>query len=258
MNKNQIQQFHNEEFGNIRVVEIEGQPWFICAEVCKALGYTSNPRDTLSRHVDKEDRNTVVIHDGIRGNPNMTVINESGLYSLILSSKLPSAKKFKRWITSEVLPSLRKHGAYINPELLEQLLRNSELTGELLKKLQAEQERSEIFRDAYYEAAPKAFYCDDVLQSFDTIPVSVIAKDYGLGAAAFNKLLHALGVQYNVAGTWLLYQKYADQGYTESYTYYKHGEPLAVHTKWTQKGRRFIYELLKACGMEPRAHGEAA
>lgn len=103
--------FNNEEFGTIRTVMIDGEPWFVGKDVAEALGYT-NPRDALSKHVDDEDKKTVAIRDGIRGNPNVTVINESGVYSLILSSKLPNAKKFKRWVTAEILPSVRQTGSY--------------------------------------------------------------------------------------------------------------------------------------------------
>lgn len=111
---NTLQVFENPEFGSIRTVEIDGEPWLVGKDVAVALGYT-NPRDALRKHVDNEDRNTVAVHDGIKGNPNMTIINESGLYSLILSSKLPGAKKFKRWVTAEVLPSIRKTGGYMAP-----------------------------------------------------------------------------------------------------------------------------------------------
>ena len=104
--------FDNSNFGAIRsLVDDNGNPWFVGKDVADALGY-SNTRDALDRHVDQEDKNTVVIPDGNRGNPNMTIINESGLYSLVLSSKLPSAKEFKHWVTSEVLPTLRKTGSY--------------------------------------------------------------------------------------------------------------------------------------------------
>lgn len=107
---NQLQVFSNERLGEIRTMNIDGQPYFVGKDIAEALGY-SNTRDALARHVDDEDKNTVVIPDGI-GNPNKTVINESGLYSLILSSKLPKAKEFKHWVTSEVLPSIRKTGGY--------------------------------------------------------------------------------------------------------------------------------------------------
>lgn len=109
--QNNIQVFTNPQFGEIRTTVIDGEPWFVGKDIAERLGY-SNTRDTLSRHVDAEDRNTVVIPDG-KGNPNQTIINESGLYSLVLSSKLESAKAFKRWVTSEVLPTIRKHGAYL-------------------------------------------------------------------------------------------------------------------------------------------------
>lgn len=104
--------FANPEFGKVRVVEIDGEPWLVGKDVAMALGY-SNPRDALAKHVDDEDKNTVAKRDGTSGNPYLTIINESGLYSLVLSSKLPGARKFRRWVTSEVLPSIRKHGGYI-------------------------------------------------------------------------------------------------------------------------------------------------
>ena len=109
--KNAVQIFENAEFGRVRTIEVKGSPYFVGKDVAEILGY-SNPRDALAKHVDDEDKNTVAIRDGIQGNPNMTIINESGLYSLILSSKLPTAKKFKRWVTSEVLPAIRKTGSY--------------------------------------------------------------------------------------------------------------------------------------------------
>lgn len=108
---NELQVFNNSEFGELRTVTIDGEPWFVGKDVATALGY-NNSRDAIAKHVDAEDLNTVAIRDGIKGNPNMTIINESGLYSLILSSKLPTAKRFKRWVTAEVLPSLRKTGSY--------------------------------------------------------------------------------------------------------------------------------------------------
>ena len=100
---------------NLRVIEIDGEPWFVGVDVCKILEYL-NPRDALLKHVDKEDKNTVSIRDGIRGNPNKTIINEAGLYSLIFSSKQKKAKEFKKWVTHEVLPSIRKTGKYEDTE----------------------------------------------------------------------------------------------------------------------------------------------
>lgn len=99
---NELTVFNNEEFGEIRTITIDGEPWFVGKDVAEVLGY-SNPRDALSKHVDSDDKNTVAFRDGTSGNPQMTIINESGLYSLIISSKLPSAKAFKRWVTHDIL-----------------------------------------------------------------------------------------------------------------------------------------------------------
>lgn len=110
---NEIRIFKSEEFGEIRTVEIGGEPWFVGKDVAETLGY-ERPTKAVSDHVDGEDRDEVPIQDPIGRMQNTAIINESGLYSLILSSKLPSAKAFKRWVTSEVLPSIRKHGGYIN------------------------------------------------------------------------------------------------------------------------------------------------
>lgn len=112
---NDLQIFNNPEFGEIRAIEVDGEPWFVGKDVAAALGY-SNPRDALAKHVDEEDKDTVAFRDGTSGNPNQTIINESGVYSLIFSSKRPKAKEFKRWVTSEVLPSIRKTGGYLTPQ----------------------------------------------------------------------------------------------------------------------------------------------
>lgn len=111
---NELQIFNSEEFGEIRTVTIGNEPWFVGKDVAEALGY-SNTRDALATHISEEDKNTVVISDGKRGNPNQVVINESGLYALIFGSKLDSAKRFKHWVTSEVLPTIRKTGSYQKP-----------------------------------------------------------------------------------------------------------------------------------------------
>ena len=112
---NGLQTFANEEFGAVRSLMIEDMPWFVGRDVATALGY-AKPRNAISVHVDDEDKNSALIQGaiqgGTQGNPNMTIINESGLYSLILSSKLPAAKRFKRWVTSEVLPAIRRTGGY--------------------------------------------------------------------------------------------------------------------------------------------------
>lgn len=134
---NKLQIFNSEEFGEIRTVTIDNEPWFVGKDVAEALGY-SNTRDALATHVSEEDKNTVVISDGKRGNPNQVVINESGLYALIFGSKLESAKRFKRWVTAEVLPAIRKTGSYQKPmTTAEQIQLLAQGNVELKEKIEA-------------------------------------------------------------------------------------------------------------------------
>jgi Prophage antirepressor len=238
---NQLRIFENEDFGKIRVIDIDGEPWFVGADVTKRLGYR-NPRDAISKHVDDEDKG-VAICDTLGGNQNLTIINESGLYSLIILSKLPAAKAFKRWITTDVLPSLRKHGIYIANAALEEMTRNRDAAENLLA----------MFVERLQIAAPKAKYYELVLQAADAVQISIIAKDYGMSAVSFNKLLHGLRVQFKVGGTWVLYKNYADKGYTVTRTYHVNETTTAIHTYWTQRGRFFLYDFLKYHGIIPEA-----
>lgn len=142
MENKALQVFNNPEFGSVRTVVIDEEPWFIGADVATALGYT-NPRKALGDHVDGEDKNTVTIRDGIKGNPNKTVVNESGMYSLIISSKLPTAKKFKHWVTSEVLPDIRKHGLYAKQSVIDMMLNDPDSCIELLTEYKKEKQEKE-------------------------------------------------------------------------------------------------------------------
>lgn len=240
---------------NVRTLVIDGQPYFVGKDVAEILGY-ANTRDALSKHVDSEDKNTVAIHDGIkRGNPNQTVINESGLYSLILGSKLPQAKEFKHWVTSEVLPTIRKHGAYMTNEKIEEVLLNPDTIIKLATELKTERERRSIAEQRVNELTPKASYYDLVLSNESLVTITQIAKDYGMSGQAMNHKLHDLGVIYKQGNTWLLYSKYQRTGWTHSETIMvdkADGTQKAVmHTKWTQKGRLGLYELLKRHGILP-------
>ena len=238
--------FKNTDFGEVRTVLIDNEPYFVGKDVAKALGY-SNTRDALTRHVDDEDKG-VAKHDTLGGKQDITIINESGLYSLILKSKLPTAKQFKRWVTSEVLPTIRKHGVYATDELLD----NPDFLIDALQKLKAEREQRLIAEQRVLELQPKASYYDVILQSKSLVSVSQIAKDYGLSATKLNQLLNEWGIQYKQGGTWLLYQKYAPMGYTQSQTVeYNGGEGSRLHTKWTQKGRLFLHNLLTNHGYVP-------
>lgn len=167
---NEMKIFEHEAFGQIRTTVIHDEPWFVGKDVAEALGY-SNTRDALSKHVDNDDKNTVAIHDGnARGNPNQTIINESGLYSLILCSKLPSAKQFKRWVTSEVLPSIRKTGGYLSGQ---EDMNDDELIAKALDVAHrriAEKERQ------IKAMKPKALFADAVATSKHSILVGEMAK----------------------------------------------------------------------------------
>lgn len=241
---NELQNFDFE--GNeVRTVLIDDEPYFVGKDVAEVLGY-SNVRDALSKHVDEEDKG-VAFCDTLGGQQKMTTINESGLYSLIISSKLPTAKKFKRWVTSEVLPTIRKQGMYAT----EELLNNPDLLIQVATKLKEERTGRLLAEQQVQELKPKATYYDLILQNKSLLSVSKISKDYGMSARTMNTKLHELGVQFKQGDIWLLYAKYQDRGYTQTSTYALDEEHSKVSTKWTQAGRLFIYELLKSEGILP-------
>ncbi len=250
--ENQLQVF-DFEGSNVRTVNIDGNPYFVGKDVATILGY-KNTKDALLKHVDDEDKlGSQIATSG--QNREMKVINESGLYSLILSSKLPSAKKFKRWVTSEVLPAIRKHGAYMTDEKIEEAILNPDTIIKLATKLKTERERRSIAEQRVNELTPKASYYDLVLSNESLVTITQIAKDYGMSGQAMNHKLHDLGVIYKQGNTWLLYSKYQRTGWTHSETIMvdkADGTQKAVmHTKWTQKGRLGLYELLKRHGILP-------
>ena len=257
---NQLHIFEHEDFKQIRVIQIDGQPWFVGKDISEALGY-SNTKDAMQKHVDAEDKRILQRSQNAtfdiptRG---ITIINESGLYSLILSSRLPQAKTFKHWVTSEVLPSIRKYGAYATADTLEEMLRSPKFAESLIDALAEEHARNIALEsqnialaDKVDELKPKARYCDRVLHSGETLPTSVIAKDYGMSAMAFNLLLHEMGIQYRLGTTWLLYQEYAGRGYTKSKTFYTPSGECVVHMYWLHRGRHFLYNKLAAEGIYP-------
>ena len=167
--------FENPDFGIVRTVTINGEPWLVGKDVAEALGY-SNTRDALDRHVATEDKNTVANPDGKRGNPNMTIINESGLYSLVLSSKLPTARRYKHWVTSEVLPSIRKHGLYATAETAERLLSDPDFVIRLFTEIKAEKEMRQQLEAEAAANAPKVLFADSVEASKTSILVFDLAK----------------------------------------------------------------------------------
>ena len=260
---NELQIFENVEFGSVRTLMINDAPYFVGKDVAEILGY-ANPRKAIIDHVDEEDKmDGVTIRDSIGREQNPVLINESGLYSLILSSKMPNAKKFKHWVTAEVLPSIRKTGGYIvgqeqltDAELMAKALMVAQKTIEArTEEVRCLQMLNAVQQQQIAELNPKATYYDLVLQCPDLISVTEIAKDYGKSAKWLNKILSENKVQYKQRGVWLLYQKYAEKGYTstkkEPFIDAKGIQNTKPHTYWSQKGRLFLYEFLKGLGYIP-------
>ncbi len=247
MKKMNTPQIFNFEQNEVRTILVKDEPYFVGKDVAEILGY-ERADNAVRNHVDEEDK---LMHriSASGQNRNMTIINESGLYSLILKSKLPSAKKFKRWVTSEVLPAIRKHRGYLTPEKVEEALLNPDTIIQLATQLKEERTGRLIAEQKIAECEPKISYLDSILSSTDSVTISQIAADYGLSPQQMNKLLHKLGIQKKVGNQWLLCKKHMNHGYTKSHTSEipkaDGGTKIVMNTKWTQKGRLFIYELLK-------------
>ena len=238
-----ITTFTDKKLGSIRAMEIDNEPWFVGKDVAQALGYVDTDK-AIRKHVDEDDKLTRQI-GGSGQKREMTIINESGLYSLILSSKLPQAKEFKRWVTAEVLPSIRKHGGYIEGQ---ETLSDDEL---IAKALIVAQSKIEEKNKQISEMQPKVEYLDSIVASDKTMKVTEIAKYYGMSARLFNSLLHECGIQYKSCGLWNLYEKYQDKGYALVVTgFNRFGEPYQS-LEWTQKGKTFVYNELAGRGINP-------
>lgn len=247
---NEIFNFHGQ---NVRTVTINDEPYFVGKDVAEILGYQNGSRD-VNRHVDEEDKLKYCF--GTSGQDReMIIINESGLYSLILSSKLPQAKEFKRWVTSEVLPAIRKHGGYLTDSKIQEVLQDPDTIIKLATQLKEERAKVGRLQIELEEAQKQARYLDLIIESKGAVRVSQIAADYGMSAKQFNKNLHELGIQHKVNGQWILYKKHMGKNYTDSATFDyqdKHGQnQVNMTTTWTQKGRLFLYELLKDNGILP-------
>lgn len=251
---NEIQIFTNEQFGEIRTVEENGNVLFCGSDIAKSLGY-SNPSKALSDHCKGITKRYTPTSSG---DQEMSYITEGDVYRLIARSKLPGADKFERWVFDEVLPSIRKHGMYAIDELIE----NPDLGIAALTALKEEREKRKaletivaVQNQQISELKPKATYYDIVLQCSDLLPTTEIAKDYGKSAKWLNEFLRGKKIQFKQNGMWLLYQKYAENGYTmsktHSYTDNNGEQHTKLHTYWTQKGRLFIYDILKSAGILP-------
>ncbi len=246
--KNSLQIFENPEFGKVRTIFLDGEPWMVGKDVALALGY-KNPAEAIRTHIDNEDKGvSEILTPG--GRQNVPIINESGLYALVLSSKLPSARKFRRWVTSEVLPSIRRTGGYNLPKDFPSALRALADTEEQRLALLAENEKQ---RQVIAEFEPIKNYVDAILSCDGALAVSQIAADYDISAVKLNRILHEEGLQYRVNDQWILYQQYKGNGYTDSETitiHHRDGTTTTrLFTRWTQKGRLLIHEILTGRGI---------
>lgn len=259
---NEMKIFENAQFGKLEVINKNGDPWFFGKDIAHCLGYT-NPSKALGDHVDSDDKGVTKRYT-LGGAQNVTIINESGLYSLVIASKLPEARQFKRWITHEVIPSIRKTGGYIagqdqmtDAELMAKAVLVAQNTiAEREKRIASMKITIESQQTRIVELTPKAEYCDTVLDTKGLINIEDIAKLFGKNARWLNAWLHEMGVQYkrNNKGPWKLYDKYAKLGYARTNTWSKdYGYYVACneHLKWTQKGKKFICDLLIAHGYKP-------
>lgn len=249
---NEIQFFDSTEFGSIRVVEEDGKFLFCGSDVAKALGY-SRPNEAVSAHCKGTVKRRTPTTSGVQ---EMLFIPEGDVYRLISRSKLPAAVRFEVWVFDEVLPSIRKHGGYVagQEELTDaELLANAMLVAN--RVIEDRERQIKELMEENKELEEDANYTRTILRNPGLVTTNQIAKDYGMSARTFNKLLHSMGIQYKQGKQWLLYSPYQSKGYTASKTYdftHKNGrKDVGMLTMWTQRGRAFLYSALKDEGIVP-------
>lgn len=239
-----LQIFNNDRFGQIRIVPVNGELMFVAKDVCDCLEITKH-RDAISR-LDSDERGSVKL-DTPGGKQDIAAINEYGLYNLVLSSRKPEAKEFKRWITHDVIPAIRKTGSYsiAIPKTLPEALRayaNEVESHNATKAIVAQQEQQ------IAEFKPVKDYVDKILSSKSCLTITQIAADYGMSAQELNKILHEAGLQRKVGDQWILYKQHMAKGFTksETFTFCRSDGRLdsKITTKWTQKGRLEIHNIL--------------
>ena len=237
---------------DVNVLVKENEPWFVGHQVATLLGY-SNTRDALSKHVDIEDKNTVAIHDGI-GNPNKVIINESGLYSLILKSRLPEAKQFKRWVTAEVLPTIRKHGAYMTDGVIQRALTNPDFLIQLATNLKEEQQKRLAAEQVIQKQQPLVTFAEMCMQSNKSLLVREVAKlacSHGIkiGERRLFEKLREWGLFFKNKNEPT--QTYVERGYFEVSQGVRETSKGAftwTTTRITPKGQGYIFNRLKKEG----------
>lgn len=232
MNQTKVTVFNNEEFGEVRTVTIDGEPWIVGKDVATALGY-ADTFGALKKHVMDSDKLVCQI-DSAGQKRDVTVINESGVYTLIFGSKLKSAERFKHWVTSEVLPCIRKNGIYATDNVIDNILNNPDFGIELLTKLKEE-------RAARIEAEKTNAILMHVNKTYT---MTEIAKEIGLKSAnELNKILAEKKIQYKSNGTWVMYSDYSDLGYESIKQETLDSGRVIYYRRITQLGRKFILGL---------------
>ena len=250
---NNIEIFKNAEFGEVRTQTIDGEPYFVGKDVAEILGYQNGSRD-INRHVDEEDRHKVMIFDGNQDKETI-VINESGLYSLILSSKLPTAKKFKHWITAEVIPSIRKHGAYMTEQTIEQALTNPDFLIQLATQLKTEKEKNKSLEVKVSALTvdnqimqPKAEYFDELVDRNLLTNIRDTAKELKVKQKDFvNFLIEKKYLYRDKSGKLLPYAKHTETGLFELKEFINDKTGFSsTQTLITPKGKE-TFRLLYVC-----------
>lgn len=256
--ENKIEVFTKAEFGELRTVNVGDKIMFVASDVAKALGY-SRPADAITAHCKGSVKHRLPTNGGMQ---ELKIIPEGDVYRLITHSKLPAAEKFESWVFDEVLPSIRKHGAYMTEDTIKKAMAEPDFIIKLATELKKEQEQNKQLTETCSqqqqvigELKPKADYVYKILKSNSLVTITQIAKDYGMSGQGMNKVLHDLHIIYSCNKQWLLYSQHQAKGYTFSETVDIPREDgttkVVMNTKWTQKGRLFLYETLKKRNLLP-------
>lgn len=239
---NKLMTFESAAFGKIRTLTIDGEPWFVAADVCRALEI-GNPSMTVER-LDDDEKGISTI-DTLGGKQRMTIINEPGLYSLVFSSRKPEAKAFKRWITHEVIPAIRKYGGYMTKSLLEQVLENPNLIYEFARRMLAEQQKNERLRQELDRAKPKADYYDAFIHPESCTNIRATAKELKVPEKMFTAFLIRKRYLYRApSGSLMPYAKAADDGLFFVKDYIAVNGYQGVYTLVTPKGKALFLSML--------------
>ncbi|MCD8850963.1 phage antirepressor [Staphylococcus xylosus] len=249
----ELQVFQNSQFGDLEILAIGGKEWFPAVKVAEVLGYT-NPHKAVRDHTKERGVTIRSVIDSLGRYQDKKFIDEGNLYRLITRSKLPQAEQFEEWVFEDVLPSIRKHGLYVTDNVIEQTIQNPDYIINILMEYKQEKENNLLLKQEIGELKPKADYVDEILKSPGTMTITQIAADYGLSAQKLNKLLHEARIQRRVGKQWVLYTEHMNKGYTKSETIniVRSDGTLDTQpqTKWTQKGRLKIHDLLTNFGYE--------